>query len=106
MGGPDMLHNDFNAVTLMLRNMDLQYEPPINDPNRNRYELRCLIKEKNMTENPDVDEKLLMKKFDFIIRFAEDREINSPERPMAVYHRLMDFKRHTYKKSVCVDHER
>jgi len=87
-----MLHNDFNAVTLMLRNLDLQYEPP----NRNRYELRCLIKEyKNMTENPDVDEKLLMTKFDFIIRFAEDHEINSPDRPMAVCHRVMNFKRVT-----------
>jgi len=56
MGGPDMLHNDFNAVTLMRRDMDLQYEPPINDPNRNRYELRCLVKEyKHMTKIPDED---------------------------------------------------
>jgi len=100
MGEPDMLYNDFNAVTLMLRNMDLQYEPPdaVTLMLRDNYKLRCLIKEyKNMTENPDVDEKLLMTKFNFIIRFAEDHEINSSERQMAVYHRLMDFKRHTYK---------
>ena len=51
-----------------------------------------------MTENPDVDEKLLMTKFDFIIRFAEFHEINSPERPMDTCYRLMDLnKRHTSK---------
>ena len=51
-----------------------------------------------MTENPDVDEKLLMTKFDFIIRFAEFHEINSPERPMDTCYRLVDLnKRHTYK---------
>jgi len=38
-----------------------------------------------------------MTKFDLIIRFAEDHEINSPERPMAVCDRLKDFKRHAYK---------
>jgi len=94
-----MLYNDFNAVTLMLREMDLQYEPAINDPNRKKYELRCLIKEyKNMTENPDVDEKLLMIKFDFILRFAKEHELNSPERPMDTCYQLMDLnKRHTYQ---------
>jgi len=103
MGEPDMLYNDYNAVTLMLRDMDLQYEPPDADADadqmcRDNYKLRCLVKEyKKMTENPDVDEKLLMTKFDFIIRFAEDHEINSYERQMGVCHRLMDFKRHTYK---------
>jgi len=81
----------------MLRDMDLQYEPPINHPFQKRFELTRLIKEyKDMTENPDVDEKLLMTRFDVIMRYAEDRQLNRADNPMYTCHRLMHIERQTY----------
>jgi len=98
IGGPDMLHNDFNTVMLMLRDMYLQYEPPINHPLPTRFKLRRLIEEyKDMAVNPDVDEKLLMTRFDFIMRYAEDHQLNKAGHPMDTCHRLMDIERQTYK---------